>query len=132
MQGKLLLIVVASGLTAAALLVLRHRRIEIAHEMSAVHGRILTSERSLWDLRSRIAERSRPEEIRGLMDGLPQGWTSVPDPWADAPGVPAAPEPPATEAADPAEPPAAADTTSAPDLAGRTPAAPDEGVDQGG
>ena len=92
MQGKLLLIVVACGLTAAALLVLRHRRIEIAHEMSTVHGRILTAERSLWELRSRIAERSRPEEIRGMMDGLPEMWTSVPDPWAEAPKPPPAPD----------------------------------------
>ena len=80
MFGKLLLIIVASGLTAAALLVTRQQRIDTAHELSVTHQRMLQLQRSLWKLQSQIAWRCRPEEVKRMMDGLPEQWTAIPDP----------------------------------------------------
>ncbi len=88
MLRKLSVIILASALVAASLLVVRHRRIETAHRMSVIHGRIVAGERALWELRRAIAERCRPDEVRRMMEGLAGTWTTIP-----APAPPAAVEP---------------------------------------
>ncbi len=88
MVRKLSVIILAAALVAASLLVVRHRRIEAAHRMSVIHGRIVAGERALWALRRAIAERCRPDEVRRMMEGLAGTWTTIP-----APPPPAAVEP---------------------------------------
>ena len=80
MLRKLCLIILAAALVAASLLVVRHRRIETAHRMSVIHGRIVAGERALWELRRAIAERSRPDEVRRMMEGLAGSWNTIPAP----------------------------------------------------
>ncbi len=88
MLRKLAVIILAAALVAASLLVVRHRRIETAHRMSVIHGRIVSGERALWELRRAIAERCRPDEVRRMMEGLAGTWKTVP-----APPPPAVAEP---------------------------------------
>ena len=85
MFGKLLLIILAAVLTAATLLVMRQQRWETSHEMSLVHQRILAHERALWMIQTEIALRSRPEEVRCMMERLGGQWAAIPFP-EDDPG----------------------------------------------
>jgi len=82
MFSKLLVIILAVGVIATALLIIRQQRINTAHETSLTHQQILEHERVLWRLRSEIARRSRPEEIQRMIETLPNGWESIPDPTA--------------------------------------------------
>lgn len=67
---KLAVIVAAVGATALALLALRQQRYEASSELSRAHWRILEQERALWKMRSEIARRSRPQDIRDAADRL--------------------------------------------------------------
>ena len=80
MFAKLTTVILSFGLTAAVLLVTRQQRIETAHEMSRVHEQILRHERSLWHLRSEMAERCRPGAVRDLLDAEEVEWNPVCDP----------------------------------------------------
>ena len=89
MFGKLLMIVIVAALTAICLLEARHRRIEIAHEMTRVHQHSIEQERGLWALRGEIARRCRPEAVRERLEALPVKWQAIP---RSAPRTPPAPE----------------------------------------
>jgi len=80
MFSKLLVIIVAMGLTAMGLLIVRQQRIDAAHEIARTHEQIREHERALWRIRSEIARRCRPDEIRRLIESLPEQWTALPDP----------------------------------------------------
>jgi hypothetical protein len=90
MLGKLLFIIMAAGAIASALLVNRQQRIETFHEMTATHQRLLEHEATLWRLRSEIAGRCRPSEVRSAIDRLKLEWIAIP----------ARPEPPAAPPVD--------------------------------
>jgi len=105
MFGKLLLIILTAGGTAAGLLVIRQDRIETAHRMAQAHARILEHERALWQLRAEIAASCRPAAVREMIAPLPDSWQAVPDPTnpraATAPGLVSAPAAPAPAIANP-------------------------------
>ena len=75
---KLLFIIMVVGATAWALLVIRQQRIDTFHEMSAVHQRLLNHERTLWELRSEIAQRCRPSQVRLAMNQIGGQWVPIP------------------------------------------------------
>ena len=78
MFAKLLFIIVAVGATSCALLVIRQQRIDTFHEMSLIHQRLLGHERTLWELRSDIAERCRPSQVRLVMNQMGGTWVPIP------------------------------------------------------
>ena len=78
MFAKLLLIILVAGATAGLLLVNRQHRLDAAHEMTDVHGRVVTHRRTLWHLRREIAERCRPDHVRVVIEGMDQRWVPIP------------------------------------------------------
>lgn len=88
MFAKLLFIILVVGATACALLVIRQQRIDTFHEMSQIHQRLLGHERTLWELRSEIAQRCRPSQVRLAMNQLGETWVPIPAP----PPLPPAPD----------------------------------------
>ncbi len=78
MFGKLLVIIVALGAAACVLLVNRQQRLDIAHEMARSHRQTLKNERSIVDLRRRIASATTPREVRVAVDALDQEWKPIP------------------------------------------------------
>jgi hypothetical protein len=78
MLAKLMLIIIAVGATACALLVIRQQRIDTFHEISLIHHRLLTHERTLWELRGEIAQRCRPSQVRLVMNELGGNWVPIP------------------------------------------------------
>lgn len=84
MFGKLVFIILTLGATACALLVIRQQRIELAHEMSEVHQRMIEHEQTEWRFRSELAALTRPEHIREAMDRTEIAWKSMElRPWRD-------------------------------------------------
>ncbi len=80
MFGKLLAIILTIGLTAVFLLVIRHQRLEAAHDGANIYRDMLRHEHALWQLRTELAERTTPEEIGRLLESLPVEWRPIPDP----------------------------------------------------
>lgn len=78
MFAKLLLIIVAVGAVACALLVIRQQRIDTFHEITQTHKRLSEHERTLWEMRAEIAERCRPSQVRLAMNGLEIDWVALP------------------------------------------------------
>jgi len=78
MFAKLMIIIVAVGAVACALLVIRQQRIDTFHEMSQIHQRLLGHERTLWELRAGIAQRCRPSQVRLAVNQLGGEWASIP------------------------------------------------------
>lgn len=79
MFAKLLLIILTIILAAAALMITRQQRIDAMHEMSGLHQRLVEQEASLWILRSRIADRSRPQQVREAVERLGGEWIPIPN-----------------------------------------------------
>jgi len=78
MFAKLMIIIVAVGAVACALLVIRQQRIDTFHEMSQIHQRLLGHERTLWELRAGIAQRCRPSQVRLAVNQIGGEWMSIP------------------------------------------------------
>ncbi len=77
MFPKLLVVILALGITACSLLASRQQRIEAAHEAALLHERLIGHERAQWKLRSEIASRCRPDEIRSALSGLGGSWSPL-------------------------------------------------------
>lgn len=75
---KLLIIIIVVGAMACALLVNRQQRIDTAHEIAAVHQRLIAQEQTLWRLRMEIAQRVKPEYIKKRIDRAGGMWVSIP------------------------------------------------------
>jgi hypothetical protein len=82
MFAKLLLVILVAALAAVVLLGLRQQRLECAHRMAKLHERLNEHRQALWELRSDIARRCRPDEVRQLVNDQGQAWTILPDPAA--------------------------------------------------
>jgi hypothetical protein len=80
MARKLFVIALGLAVIAAALLVQRQRRLELAHEISEIHSDLRERERTLWELRGAIAEYSRPDIIRERLRDIDIDWVTIPDP----------------------------------------------------
>lgn len=83
MFAKLLVIIVAAGTTASALLVNRQQRLETAHRAAALHADLAAAREKLWDARAEIAERLAPDRLRQAMDEIDDTWAPI---TAGAPG----------------------------------------------
>lgn len=79
MFAKLLLIILIAGATGGALLVNRQQRIDTAHDIAQSHQRLNRQEQVLWRLRTEIAGRVRPEDVRRRMHELGGVWVAMPD-----------------------------------------------------
>jgi len=79
MFAKLLVIILAIGGTACALLVVRQQRVELSHDVAQTHNRILKHERVIWDLRTEIAARCKPSDVRKLVEQSSGEWRPIPE-----------------------------------------------------
>ncbi len=70
MRAKLILLVLATGLTAAALLVVRQERLQAVYEMTRALDRAAENDRRLWTLRIEIARRITPNQVRRMAESL--------------------------------------------------------------
>ena len=64
--ANIVVVILALGLCAAALLSLRQMRTQAAHELAEARLRVLQRDNELWRLRAQIAERITPERIQEL------------------------------------------------------------------
>jgi hypothetical protein len=64
--AKIVVVILALGLCAAALLSLRQMRTQAAHELAEARLRVLQRDNELWRLRAQIAEHVTPEHIQEL------------------------------------------------------------------
>ena len=80
MFGKLLAILLSCGLIASMLLVLRHRRLETAHDLGVAYREMVEHERALWELQAEIARRTRLDALRERLETMPGDWQTIPDP----------------------------------------------------
>lgn len=87
MFAKLLVIILAAGAIASALLVLRQQKVETIHEISRAYHRQREAERTLWTLQAEIARRTRPESLRELLRSQGLDWRPIPAVPADADGT---------------------------------------------
>ena len=78
MFAKLLAILLTVGCTAAALLVLRHQRLECAHERIQIYRDMVRHEQTLWELRADLARRTTPDAVRELIETMPIEWKAIP------------------------------------------------------
>lgn len=67
MTAKLAVVILAFGLMAAGLLSTRQSRLQAGHEVAAARLRIREHDERLLELRSRIASRVAPGEVRRLI-----------------------------------------------------------------
>lgn len=79
MFGKILLLIVVLGGLAAAMLVDRQQRLDLAATMQRTHSRLRQHEQALWRLRADLAYRARPHEIRASVERLNVKMVPVPD-----------------------------------------------------
>lgn len=63
-------LLIAGGVTACALLVMRQSRIQAAHEIARAQLRIRDLDAELWELRPQIAARVAPENVRSFVEDL--------------------------------------------------------------
>ncbi len=78
MSAKLLTVIVVMGAAALTLLLIRQLRIEASARSARLYQRLVESEHTEWKLRSEIAARSRPDELRRAMAQLGGSWTPSP------------------------------------------------------
>ena len=84
MFAKLLAIIATVAVTAAALLVLRHQRLESAHELATIDRDMTRHQYDLWELRAELSERTAPQALQVLLETLPHDWQSIPSQAPDA------------------------------------------------
>ncbi len=60
------------------LLLIRQLRIEASARSARLYQRFVENEHTEWKLRSEIAARSRPDELRRAMAELGGSWTPIP------------------------------------------------------
>jgi hypothetical protein len=66
--AKLVVLILTIGGVAATLLAARQQRLYAVHESAQAMRRIVEHDRTLWRLRSEIAERVTPNKVRKLVN----------------------------------------------------------------
>ena len=79
MFAKLLTLIICLGLMAGLLLVNRQRLYEVIGERVRVHRETERLERSVQELRVRVAEATMPSEIHGLIGDQRDRWGTIGD-----------------------------------------------------
>lgn len=77
MFAKLLFLVLALGAIACMLLAARHERLTAAHRSAELHRRLIEQEQRLWALRGEVALRTRPEQVRALIERAGSDWAPI-------------------------------------------------------
>lgn len=67
MFAKLALVIVSLGVVACILLAVRQQRVQAAHELAEVQRRVMEHDRTLWHLRTEIAERVSPQQVDAMV-----------------------------------------------------------------
>lgn len=67
---KLVLTIVWCLAVGAAMLSMRHARLEAVHDLANTQRRVLQADRELWRLRAGVAELAEPGRVRRLAEGL--------------------------------------------------------------
>ena len=67
MFPKLLAVLVGTVVIAAALLAVRQQRLATMHEMAVLHRQVQQQRQALWASQVKIAQRSRPDELRAAL-----------------------------------------------------------------
>ena len=78
MFAKIAAIIVGVGVLACGVLAQRQQRYELARDISRAHWRMLEQERTLWSLRTEIARRTSPDDVRSAVDRLDRRWRAIP------------------------------------------------------
>jgi hypothetical protein len=86
--GKIVAMIVAMGLCAAALLTVRQLRTQAAHELAQTRLRIMAQENELRRVKAQIAARVTPEHVKSMAGRIGSLKPVVSD--SPAPGVVAA------------------------------------------
>lgn len=68
MFAKLVVLILTIGAVAATLLAARQQRLYAVHESAQAMRRIVEHDRTLWRLRSEIAQRVTPNKVRQLVN----------------------------------------------------------------
>ena len=79
MPAKLTMLILGLGLLAALLLVNRQRRYEIVGERIQVHAKLQQLQREVQEMKVRVANATRTEEVKRLVDGLDDEWHTIGD-----------------------------------------------------
>lgn len=79
MFGKIALLILVLGGLAAAMLVDRQQRLDLAAAMQRTHARLRQHEQAIWRLRADLAYRTRPHEIRTSIERLNVRMVPIPD-----------------------------------------------------
>lgn len=66
MFAKLAALILSLGVVACILLAVRQQRVQAAHELAEVQRRVMEHDRTLWHLRTEIAERVSPVQVQEL------------------------------------------------------------------
>lgn len=77
MFAKLLTLVLALGLVASLLLVLRQQRLGAVHEIALAHRRLAERQAEAWMQRRDIADACRPEAVRDAIEIDGAGWAGI-------------------------------------------------------
>lgn len=80
MFAKLLALILTSALTAAALLALRHERLECAHRAARLQRAAEQRTHDLWTLRSEVVAATRTEAVRAAMAASELRWLAITPP----------------------------------------------------
>lgn len=78
MFAKIVAIVVALGVMASGVLVLRQQRYELCRELYRVHWRTVEQRQALWALRAQISRQVTPAEVRMALRDLEAAWDPIP------------------------------------------------------
>lgn len=70
MFAKLAVVILGIGATGCSLLALRQQRLEAASELARIQVHVHAQDERLWLLRSEIASRVSPENVRGMATAL--------------------------------------------------------------
>ncbi|MBM4101541.1 MAG: hypothetical protein FJ256_04685 [Phycisphaerae bacterium] len=78
MFAKIAAIIIGVGVLACGVLAQRQQRYELARDISRAHWRMLEQERTLWALRTEIARRTSPDDVRTAVQRLDRRWRAIP------------------------------------------------------
>jgi hypothetical protein len=87
MFPKLLVLILAFGFTATALLCARQERLELSHRAADAHRRCNEEELRCWAAQAEIARRCGMEATRAAMNLAGGGWRPIGPPPAEEPAV---------------------------------------------
>lgn len=87
MFAKILVVILSIAATLFIVLVFRQERLNLANEMMNMQRSLVENEARIWQLRSEVAYRTRPDVIQGVIAQDADPWTPIPELQFDKNGV---------------------------------------------